>query len=469
MSEFVECIMSKVLVESDFSFDTRNFWIDNSGSSTNERFSDQTSSSGGPLDAHQEATYSTFSFEANGYTYNYVGSFTFSADFTATNGTVTASGTYDRIEVLAGGEVVSTYDGPSRSVDFGTYSNGGLLGLVGNLLGGVTDLLFGPQSEAYANLHTDATPQLPVLAFADGVNAVGGGGDDILTGGTTADRLDGRGGNDRLYGYEGDDTYVIRNAGDHAFEANGQGSDRVLSYVSYSIGADSIERLTLLGTGDIDATGNKNNNVMDGNAGANFLNGRGGEDLMRGYGGNDQYIVDSAGDRVVEAADGGRDVVRASIDYVLTDNVEILVLRGSGDIDGTGNRSANTILGNDGDNVINGKGGNDVLTGGAGTDSFVFDTDLVGNLDRIVDFTRGEDRIVLDSDIFVGLTAGTLDASAFGNIGGGAKADANDRVLYNSATGQLFFDADGSGAGAKVQFATLNNHAGLTADDFLIV
>jgi serralysin len=60
-----------------------------------------------------------------------------------------------------------------------------------------------------------------------------------------------------------------------------------------------------------------------------------------------------------------------------------------------------------------------------------------------------------------------LNANAF--VSGAAAADANDRIIYNAATGQLFYDADGNGAGAAVLFATLDGKPPVTAADFLVI
>ena len=68
---------------------------------------------------------------------------------------------------------------------------------------------------------------------------------------------------------------------------------------------------------------------------------------------------------------------------------------------------------------------------------------------------------------FTGLANGTLAADAF-RIGAAA-ADATDRIIYNSATGALLFDADGSGAGAAVQFATLDTGLAMTASEFFVI
>src|SRR5690606_17364020 len=89
--------------------------------------------------------------------------------------------------------------------------------------------------------------------------------------------------------------------------------------------------------------------------------------------------------------------------------------------------------------------------------------------DIIIDFDHVEDVIWLESSIFGEMTPGALDAAAFFIIGSGAMGE-EDRILYDSATGALFFDADGSGSGEAVQFAILSNlPTDLAADDFVVV
>ncbi len=75
----------------------------------------------------------------------------------------------------------------------------------------------------------------------------------------------------------------------------------------------------------------------------------------------------------------------------------------------------------------------------------------------------------ISAEIFSTLSPGALDADAFKDVGTGATVDANDRIVYDSRTGALSYDADGSGAGAAVQFATLDNRAALNAGDFVVV
>ena len=125
--------------------------------------------------------------------------------------------------------------------------------------------------------------------------------------------------------------------------------------------------------------------------------------------------------------------------------------------------------GNDGNDVLNGGSGLDSLQGDSGADQFLFDSALnaASNLDHILDFTHGSDKIVLENSVFATLATGALSANAF--VLGAAAADADDRILYDAATGNLYFDADGTGATAKILFATLDTHPILTASDFQVI
>jgi Ca2+-binding RTX toxin-like protein len=91
-----------------------------------------------------------------------------------------------------------------------------------------------------------------------------------------------------------------------------------------------------------------------------------------------------------------------------------------------------------------------------------------GNVDTILDFVSGTDRIALADAIFTTIGGpGALDPNAF-HIGNAA-ADAEDRIVYNSTTGQLFYDADGTGGTAAVLFATLTGAPALAAGDFVVI
>jgi Ca2+-binding RTX toxin-like protein len=225
------------------------------------------------------------------------------------------------------------------------------------------------------------------------------------------------------------------------------------------------------------ATGGSGADTLIGNEFANVLNGGGGSDTLRGGAGNDTYVVNNAGDVVIEGASGGKDQIQAGVTLAgLAANVENLKLTGNSDLGATGNELANVVTGNSGKNALNGLGGNDTLngglgrdtlTGGAGADKFDFSAALNANVDRIAGFDAASgDVIRLDNDIFTALAAGNLAADAFRN-GSDAAQDAGDRILYDQ--GKLYYDPDGTGAAAATLFATLAGTPSITNADFLIV
>lgn len=165
----------------------------------------------------------------------------------------------------------------------------------------------------------------------------------------------------------------------------------------------------------------------------------------------------------------------------------MLIKGTSGDDTLTGTSGADQIYGYMGKDTLEGKGGNDklvggrgndtliggagsdTLIGGAGKDKFLFNTPLgPTNVDRITDFSPAQgDKIQLDSTIFVGLGKGVLPASSF-YVGANAH-DPSDRIIYNRTTGNLYYDADGNGPGAKVLFAKLTPGLHLSNSDIVVV
>ncbi|MDD7911550.1 M10 family metallopeptidase C-terminal domain-containing protein [Pseudovibrio exalbescens] len=128
------------------------------------------------------------------------------------------------------------------------------------------------------------------------------------------------------------------------------------------------------------------------------------------------------------------------------------------------------LFGGKGNDLLDGGLGADFLVGGKGEDTFRFSTELgADNIDRIKDFNVEDDVIMLDSDIFSELGGkGQLDLMAFHKSAAGVSQDANDRIIYDTDSGALFYDADGSGDGEAIQFATLKSGLDLSADHFTI-
>ena len=317
----------------------------------------------------------------------------------------------------------------------------------------------------------------------------GGAGADILVGGLGNDTLDGGKGNDYLAGGAGNDTYYVDNEEDEVIELEKEGIDTVISSVTYTL-TDYVENLTLTGKSNINGTGNDLDNIIIGNSGANTLTGNAGNDTLDGKAGADRliggtgddiYYVDNVKDVVIEEENEGIDTVYSSVTYTLTDHVENLILSGTKAINGTGNALDNLIIGNTGNNILKGGEGNDTLYGGlgndtlyggAGSDKFVFNTTLNAskNKDTIKDFNVLDDTIELENAIFEKLTAtGLLNFDNFVSTTDGKAKDSNDYIVYNKNNGQLFYDADGSGKGAAILFAVVENKANLTNADFTVI
>jgi Ca2+-binding RTX toxin-like protein len=157
-------------------------------------------------------------------------------------------------------------------------------------------------------------------------------------------------------------------------------------------------------------------------------------------------------------------------------------LKGSGGSDSLRGHTGNdTLDGQAGNDVMNGGAGADTLkgalgkdtsTGGLGNDRFVFgNTPSAANTDVIVDFhnTPGDnDAFHLDNATFAALgVAGGLNSSLFWV--GAAAHDANDRIVYNKATGALYYDTNGNAAGGTYLIATIQNKPTLTFADIVVI
>lgn len=285
------------------------------------------------------------------------------------------------------------------------------------------------------------------------------------------------------------------------------GDDRFV--VTWESGGDILAKvlgagLTLSGTiASETLQGRAFSDVLRGNGGDDNLLGAGGNDtliggigndVMRGGDGNDTYVVDSISDVVQEtnsnAATGGTDRIVATVTRTLGANIEQLILTGSAVINGTGNTLANYLVGNGANNVLKGNEGGDriiglagndfitggagvdVLTGGAGFDTFVFDTPSPAfNRDLITDFVAADDTIRLENAVFkaLGATTGFLSGAKFWSSATGLAHDADDRILYSTANGALYYDPDGNGALARVHFATLTTKPAISAADFFVI
>ncbi|NCR77880.1 MAG: hypothetical protein GPI92_20970 [Microcystis aeruginosa K13-06] len=187
------------------------------------------------------------------------------------------------------------------------------------------------------------------------------------------------------------------------------------------------------------ATGTINNDDFTGTSGSDTLAGTSGADALTGLAGNDTYTVNDAGDLVIEALNQGTDTVQASISYTLPNNVENLLLTGTGNLNGTGNALNNQITGNSGNNTLNGAAGIDTLTGGTGTDIFIFQLGQSTStaLDQVTDFAIGDDKIDLLSQTGAAINAPVAFTRA---------ADSTVTNI-NTIVTNVFTDANGATAG----------------------
>ncbi len=311
------------------------------------------------------------------------------------------------------------------------------------------------------------------LTGTSDIDGTGNALDNAITGNSGNNVIDGGAGNDAMAGGGGNDIYIVDSAGDSVTEGANAGTDLVYSSVSHTLSAN-VENLTLTGTGDINGTGNNLNNILIGTTGNNRLDGSTGADSMYGGIGNDTYVVDNAGDLVVENADEGVDTVQSSISYTLTENVENLTLTGSSSINGTGNELDNVIVGNTGNNVLSGLAGNDTLTGnngndtlngGTGTDTMAGgagnDTYVVDDAGDQVNEALNAGTDLVQSSITYTLTANVENLT----LTGAADIDGTGNTLNNVITGNAGANTLDGGAGSDSLYAGAGNDTLIGGDD----
>lgn len=260
----------------------------------------------------------------------------------------------------------------------------------------------------------------------------GNAGNDSLYGAAGDDLLSGGAGNDRLYGGNGNDTLTGGDGADQ-FDGGSGTRDRV-SYADATAGlrADLLDAATNTGApqgdryfGIEDLEGSRHADILLGSSDGNHLFGGQGNDLLQGRNGSDMLFG------------------------------------------GAGN---DTLAGDEMADTLNGGSGADRLTGGAGADVFLFDAALVaGGADTITDFTTGLDRVGLSGGPsgIVSRVGSVLAANelCFGPVA----RDSNDFLVYNRATGQLFYDSDGSGNRSAVLIASLGAGTELAFGDLFLI
>ncbi len=353
----------------------------------------------------------------------------------------------------------------------GTASNDTILGTTGN-----NNLIGGNGNDSInGGLGSDT-----MFGGSGNDNLTGGDGTDTLSGGSGVDILIGGTGIDLLIGGTNGDTYIVDNPSDQIIEAVGQGGDRVLASANYTLAAGAeVEVMQTISVGSVTAInliGNTFAQKLFGNAGANLLDGgSGAADTLTGFGGNDSYIVRNAASVIVEGVgQGTADRVLAGTSFVLAadDNIEVMqtvsTLAATA-INLTGNALGQSFFGNAGVNQIDGREGQDTMTGGSGADRFVFATAIATtNVDIITDFVAGLDEILLEGGFFTGIGNGGLGAFRFHAGASGQATTADVRIIYETDNGNLWYDADGNGAGVRVLFGDLAAGLGVTFNDFTV-
>ena len=373
---------------------------------------------------------------------------------------------------LAGTAGDDTIDGLGRA-DVMTGGDGEDFYTVDNTRDVVVEL----PGQGYDRVQTSVSYTLPAnveaitLLGTRNLAATGNGLPNALVGNAGANRLDGGSGADRMSGGAGNDVYVVDDNGDQVVEQSGEGVDTVLAGISYTLPAD-VERLTLSGTGaNLTATGNELSNLLVANAAGSTLMGLAGNDTLRGAegndtllggdgndvmdgqvgtddmhggAGNDTYVVDSAGDAVVEFANEGTDTVQASISYVLPAHVERLTLTGTvASLTATGNELNNLLIANAAGSTLMGLAGNDTLRGNTGTDTLIGgegnDTYVVNSSADTVTELAGEGTDTVQSSTTLTLVVNVENLTLTGTFAlDGTGNELNNTLAGNAAANSLW-------------------------------
>ena len=336
---------------------------------------------------------------------------------------------------------------------------------------------------------------------------MGTAGNDTINGLAGDDTINGGAGADSMTGGDGHDVYFVDHPDDVIVEFENGGIDTVsASTLFYTLPA-WVNNLTLIGAAQF-GDGNELDNVIVGNDANNSLEGGFGNDTINGGAGNDGIALPAAsgggffqnpGNDSIDGGEGIDGVHFAIGDLATTDAATVNLGAGTYSIAGpegtasgtlanienvgggyaddriTGSAAANALDGNEGNDTLDGAGGNDTLSGfeGDGLDTFMFTVAPgASNADLITRFVSADDQIVLDGTVHASSGAsGTFAAgdARFWSSTAGTAHDADDRVIYNTLNGQLWYDADGNGGGAALLIATLQNNPTLTAADIAIV
>jgi Ca2+-binding RTX toxin-like protein len=331
--------------------------------------------------------------------------------------------------------------------------------------------------EGVAELKTgSANDQLTVDA-ADRTDRIinSGKGDDSITTGAGNDYLAGADGNDTITGNAGFDTIFGENGRD--FISGGDNNDLLLSgndqdTVDGGTGEDYIAG----GSGDDLLEGGLDNDTVHGEQGNDSINGGAGTDFL--YGGDNEDSIDGGAAEDIIGGGLGDDSILGSEgdDKLWGEDGNDTVSGGEGDDRIFGNQGNNLLLGGADNDTIVHLEGNDTITGGAGIDSFFIGLNYLGfdqlGKATITDFVSGTDKILLHGQVFnqlPQLEAGVLPDSVLAIVTTDNEvATSNGQLVYNQATGTLFYNANGAeaGLGGGGSFAQLAANTTITAQDF---
>ncbi|MBG1261321.1 beta strand repeat-containing protein [Nostoc commune] len=291
---------------------------------------------------------------------------------------------------------------------------------------------------------------------------------DLIVGSNGNDTINGVGGNNTIFGGAGKDYLSADHSNGNNLLSGDDGNDSLSISGDYNdyrgeFYLDAVSGKNTLngGAGDDNLVTNysSGNNLLSGGDGNDSLNASGSASLYSSYG---VYTV--SGNNTL---DGGAGNDRLIVDYSTGDN---LLFGGDGNdsLTASGASGKNTLTGGNGNDTVTGGKGNDSLIGGAGTDTFAFNSFNEG-IDTIYDFNATNELIQVSAAGFGGgLSSGSLQTSQF-TLGTSATTSEN-RFIYNSATGGLFFDQDGSASAfTQIQFAQLSAGLSVTENNFVVV
>ncbi|MDT4289436.1 carbohydrate-binding domain-containing protein [Methylomonas sp. MO1] len=267
-----------------------------------------------------------------------------------------------------------------------------------------------------------------MLLGTEAFDGIGNSLNNTLFGNMVDNWLDGGIGRDRMVGGKGDDYYIVDNIGDIVVENSGEGTDTVLSEVSYNLSAN-VENLSLTGTAAINATGNTLNNVLEGNTGNNTLNGDAGDDILKGQAGNDS-VNGGAGNDVLYGGDV-IDALPATLVNQLVINAKANLL-----IDGVGARMDVYI-----DGVLKTTFS---VTNTAAYQNYTVDPGLLGIGAHLIDISFSNDAAIASPPQDRNLYINTL------TVNGQSIANTADGVYYDIGAGTAALDGKNLIAGQGV-------------------